>query len=64
MNLTDEVELCGDGDILSKEYKSLKIAKLICVESKTCNEMTNKGCNTEDRDMKGRKLTRNKQIFK
>ena len=36
MILTDELDLCDDGNILSKKEKLLKIGKFIGVEAKTC----------------------------
>ena len=37
MNLKDELDLCGDGNILSSKDNLLKIGKLLGVEAKTCN---------------------------
>ena len=51
MNLTDELDLCDDGTILSNKDKLLKICKLLCVEAKNFNEILNKGCNMTDREM-------------
>ena len=64
MNLTDELDLCEDGNILSNKYKLLKIGKLIGVEAKTCNDIPNKGWNMVDREIDRRKLMRAKKIFK
>ena len=64
MDLTDEQDLCDDGNILSNKVKLLKIGKLLEIEAKTCNEIPNKGWNMSDRKMEGRKLMRVKQIFK
>ena len=64
MILTDELDLCDDGNILSKKEKLLKIGKFIGVEAKTCDEIKNNGCNMADMDMEGGKLMQTKQIFK
>ena len=64
MNLTGELYLCDDGNILSNKDKLLKISKLLGVEAKTCKKISNKSWNMEDREMDGRKLMRDKQIFK
>ena len=64
MNLTGELDLCDDINILSNKDKSLKIGKLLGVESKTCNEIPNKGCNMAYSGMEGRTLMKDKQIFK
>ena len=64
MNLTDELDLCDDGNILSNKDKLLKIGKLLWVETKTCNDIPNKGCNILDREMEEIKLMRAKHIFK
>ena len=45
MNLTDRLDLCCDGNILSNKDKLLKNGKLLGVEEKTCNEIPNKGWN-------------------
>ena len=50
MNLTDELDLCDDGNILSNKDKLLKIGKLLWVETKTCNDIPNKGYNILDRE--------------
>ena len=49
MNLKDELDLCGDGNILSSKDNLLKIGKLLGVEAKTCNQIPNKGWNVVDR---------------
>ena len=49
MNLTDYLDLCDDGDILSNKDKLLEICKLFGVEYKTFNEIPNEGCNMADR---------------
>ena len=49
MNLTDELVLCDDGDILSNKDKWLKMGKLLGVEAKNFNDLPKKGCNTENR---------------
>ena len=64
MNLTDELDLCYNGNILSNKDKLLKIVMLLEVEAKTCNEIPNKYCNMEDREMEGRQLMRAKNIFR
>ena len=64
MNLTDELDLCDDGNILSNKDKLLKIGKLLGVETKICNEIPNKGWNVGGMKMEGRKLMKSKQIFK
>ena len=51
MDLTDELDLCDDGNILSNQDKLLKIDELLGVEAKTCNEILNKGWNMADREM-------------
>ena len=51
MNPTDELDLCDDGDILSNKDRLTKISKLLGVESKTYNEIPNKGWNMADREM-------------
>ena len=43
MNLTDELYLCDDGNVLSNKDKLLEIGKLLWVETKFCNEILNKG---------------------
>ena len=48
MNLTDKLDVRDYGNILSKKDKLLKIGKLLGVESKTCNEILNKGLNMAD----------------
>ena len=45
MILTDELDLCDDGNILSNKEKLLKIGDLLRVEAKTCNEIPNNGWN-------------------
>ena len=50
MNLTDELDLCDYGNILSNKDKLLKIGKLIGVEDKTCNQIPIKGWNMSDRE--------------
>ena len=64
MKLTDELDLCGDGNILSNKDNFLNIFNLLGVEAKTCNQIPNKGCNVMDRKIKGKKSMRAKQIFK
>ena len=64
MNLPDGLDLCDDGNIFSNKDKLLKIGKLIGVEAKTCNDITNKGWNMVDREIYRRKLMRAKKIFK
>ena len=64
MSLTDELDLCDDGNILSNKEKLLKIGKLIGVEAKTCNKILNNGYNTAGSKMEGRQLMRAKHIFK
>ena len=60
MSLTDELDLCDGGKILSKKKKLLKIGKLIGVEAKSCNGITNNGWNMADSKMEGRQLMRSK----
>ena len=64
MTLTDELDLCDDGYILTNKEKLLKIGKLLGVESKTCNEISNNVWNVADSQMEGRQLMRDKHIFK
>ena len=64
MNLTDALNLCDDRNILSNKDMLVKVGKLLGVESKTFNEIPNKGWNSADREMKVRKLIRGKEIFK
>ena len=64
MNLKEEWDLCNDGNLLSNKEKLLKIGEFLGVESKTCNEIPNKGWNIADREMEGRKPMRAKNIFK
>ena len=64
MNLTDELDLCDDGHVLSNKDRLHEIDKLLGVEAKTCNEIPNKGWNIVDSETKGRKFMRTKQIFK
>ena len=64
MSLTDEFYLCGYGNILYNKENLLKIGKLIGDEAKTCDEIPNNGCNIADMEIEGRKLLRDKQIFK
>ena len=56
MNLTYELDLCDDGNVLLKRDRFLDIGKLLGVESQTCNEIPNKGWNMADSEMEGRKL--------
>ena len=49
MSLTDELDLCDDGNITSNKDKLLKLGKLLGVESKTCNDILNQGWNMADR---------------
>ena len=39
------MKLCDDLNILSKNESLLKVCKLLGVESKTCDEITNNGWN-------------------
>ena len=64
MSLTGSLDLCDDINILSKKEKLLKIGRFLVVESKTCDEIPNNGCNMADMEMEGRELIRFKQIFK
>ena len=43
ITLTDELDLCDDGNITSNKDKLLKIGNLLGVESKTCNDILNQG---------------------
>ena len=45
MSLTDELDLCDYGNVLSNKYKFLEIGKFLGVEYQTCNEITNKDWN-------------------
>ena len=45
MNLTDELNLCDDEDILSNKDKLLRLGKLLGIEDKTCKDIPNKGWN-------------------
>ena len=47
--MTDELNLCYDGNVLSNKDKLLEICKLLGVEAKTFNEIPNKGWNVVDR---------------
>ena len=49
ITLTDELDLCDDGNITSNKDKLLKIGKLLGVESKTCNDILNQGWNMANR---------------
>ena len=64
MNLTYQLDLCGNGKNLSNKDKLIKTDKLLGFKSKNCNEISNKYLNMADREMEGRKLMRAKQIFK
>ena len=64
MILTDELDLCDDGNILSNKDNLLKIGKLLGVEAKSCNEIPNNGWNMADIIMEGRQLMKSKHIFK
>ena len=48
MNLTYELYLCDNGNVLSNKDKLLEIGKLLGVEAKTCNEIPNKGWNISE----------------
>ena len=48
MSLTDELDLCDDGNILSNKEKLLKISNSLVVEAKTCNKIPNNGWNMEN----------------
>ena len=58
MNLTAELDLSDYGHVLSNKDKLHEIDKLRGVESKTCNEIPNKGWNIVDSETKGRKFMR------
>ena len=60
MSLTDELDLCDGGNILSKKKKLLKIGKLLGVEAKPWNGITNNGWNMAGSKIEGRKLMRSK----
>ena len=64
MNLTDELYLCDNGNVLSNKDKLLEIGRLLGVEAQTCNEIPNKGWDMVDSEMEGRKLLPVKYIFK
>ena len=64
LRLKYELYLCDDGNIWSNKENLLKIGKLIGDEAKTCDEIPNNGCNIADMEIEGRKLLRDKQIFK
>ena len=64
MSLSDELDLCENGNILSNKENLLKIGKLLGVESKTCNEIPNNGWNMANMDTEERKFILYKQIFK
>ena len=64
MNLTYELDLCDDENVLSNKDKLLEIGKLLGFESQTCNEIPNKSWNVAGSEMKGRKIMRAKPIFK
>ena len=51
INMTDELDLCDDENILSNKDKLLTTGKLLGVEAITCNEIPNKGLNMTDREM-------------
>ena len=64
MTLTDELDSCGDGNILSNKERLRIIGKFLGVEAKTCNEVPNNGWNMADIKMKVRPLMQAKQNFK
>ena len=64
MSLTDNLDLCDDGNFFSNKENLLKIGKLLNVEAKTCNEIPNNGWNMAGIKMEGTQLMRAKQIFK
>ena len=51
IEMTDELYLCDDENILSNKDKLLTTGKLLGVEAITCNEIPNKGLNMTDREM-------------
>ena len=63
INLTDEYDLCDDGNILSNNDRLLKIGNLPRVEAKNWNYISNKCWNTADGEMERRKIMISKQIF-
>ena len=56
MSLTDELDLCDDGNILSKKEELLKMGKFLGGESKTCNEIPNNGWNMADTEIERRNI--------
>ena len=54
MRLTDELDLCDDGNSLSNKEKLFKIGNFIGVEAKICNEIPNNGRNMADMEIEGR----------
>ena len=64
LNLTDELDLCDDRNILSNKDNLLEIGKLLGVEAQICNYIPNKGWNMADNKMEGRKIMQAKEIFK
>ena len=64
MSLIDELKKCDYGNILSNKENLLKVGELIGVESKTYDQIPNNGWNMSDMETEGRKLVRDKQIFK
>ena len=51
MNLTYELDLFDDGNVLSNIYKLFENDKLLGVETKTWDEIPNKGWNVADSEM-------------
>ena len=64
MNLTDELILCHDVNILSNRNKLLKVCKLLGFEANSFEEIPNKGWNVADREVEGKLIMISKQIFK
>ena len=64
MNVIDSLDLCGNISILLNKDNLIKTGNLLGFEVKTCNQIPNKGGNVMDREIKGGKPMRAKQIFK
>ena len=58
------MKLCDYVNVLSKKENLLKVGKLLGVESKSCDEISNNGWNMADMYKEERKLVKAKQIFK
>ena len=63
-SLIDELKFCYDVNDLSNKENLLKVGKLLCVESKTCDEIPNNVFNMADMKTEEIKLIQAKYIFK